>query len=1517
MFFEQEKIRKIESSSFRQILITINPILCRAIKRSYQNMTRQCFVHNQSEGNNLLVLEEDEERLDVSILGAQESFPLILTYKSFLLLLNDCLPLSFFTYYRISGQEVSFERYINRYYAHCAEGTRSQFDANFIFTEIITSIKGSLNSLQSPRGMLSRSEYLNLANTRNSFLSCQQRDMIYSEFEKYESLKSNSFEYDILDLVHYVYRNMSASNVKFPSIHSIFVDEVQDLTPAQIALFKFICLNRDGFVFAGDTAQTIAPGVGFRFESVKDVFFHEIFPDNGNDRVPQFYHLKQNFRTHDGIVNLANSIVELLVHFFPQGIDKLDPEFSLIEGPLPIILSSNNDVIRSIFSVSGENKPLECGFGAEQVILVRDERMKDKVKDIVKGKSLVLTALESKGMEFTDCLIYNFFSSTTIGNDWRTLYQYIDPQQRHATFDSRLHSAICCELKLLYVLITRARRNLVIYDDQSPQMIPIFYMWIQRNLINIREYDENIRNIFVKFSSSEEWNARGKVFLEQRQFSHARMCFHNSGDLYLEKFCEACELEQKADKISVSEPRESCNLYRAAAELYLLVPNQEFRTARCFELCKEFGKAATLYLQCEKYSLAASCYEAGKDYIQASEAYVKASQYNKALQCCKKISFFEKAIEIIDSLAGAIDQSEHGKMKNEWLYNAAINYNSKGNKGKASEFVNMLSSPVDQRKFYERYCYMDELRELNFKEEKFEETALLYERRLNFLDAANCYEKGRFSSETCRCLLKVIRPKFLNSNFLYLGEPSEIVGCDEVMGRLEQLIVENRSLCSSCPYFMEARFLVHCKNRDQDFEALDSHSIAWTPFQLRLDLFKYSSVTSPKLLDQYLLSFRNDISKLLLICQKLDAGNSLKVFAKTDLDLCLKLFEYFELIPDHSNYMHAKYLIGLKNNLQEFQLHFPRVQDAPSINLCAFKVDFLNFARSAKAYFIRLYFDFCDRVAIPLLSEFDDINSDLSRRYGISVLLNSIYGKHDLFDEDLLPKKRQQQRHSIRQRLNAFYLNLLLATPFTNQNWELIITARNDDRLLDLVTEKAEKLSIDCHHRDDLVRALLYSDFLNTQRQTAERLRNADKKIFIDSRARDLLLAYQWQNEKVREGGDSTLPLDWVHGEFLYSIDIGRRAVLSELWRYSINQAAWGGVKTNCMSPNSFLELIEKYFVWLQLHSKRFYNVIFPTNFVRSIICLKTVGYANAVKLNQSHQLLSDTIHFCNISTHSILEALIGTCSEINLRIFHNWMNASKSPNVSDIQECLYSFTTRMVHILFISVLNMKHNQHRDRLFQKIRTNFSLNLNNFQPGLRKAFNNFEVGLEKFPKTCVSYFRNLDDPLSCFDLRFNSIENPRSLWNLGIRSRQIIIVDSENSIQIVPPQPSPSLDNSQDVEVVEDFPDEDMNIHSFIHSENDAVEPPAAQQLKPLGHILQKYRNYLRFRNQPIGLLWKAQEKILQEHGINIDSPQVHYYLESICPFVEILRKFREECDVKVQILSVSTVPPLSPFSHIL
>jgi hypothetical protein len=48
------------------------------------------------------------------------------------------------------------------------------------------------------------------------------------------------------------------------------VDEVQDLTPNVLRLF--MTLVEKNIFFCGDTAQTIAKGVGFRFFDLRQIF---------------------------------------------------------------------------------------------------------------------------------------------------------------------------------------------------------------------------------------------------------------------------------------------------------------------------------------------------------------------------------------------------------------------------------------------------------------------------------------------------------------------------------------------------------------------------------------------------------------------------------------------------------------------------------------------------------------------------------------------------------------------------------------------------------------------------------------------------------------------------------------------------------------------------------------------------------------------------------------------------------------------------------------------------------------------------------------------------------------------------------------------------------------------------------------------------------------------------------------------------------------------------------------------
>lgn len=88
-----------------------------------------------------------------------------------------------------------------------------------------------------------------------------------------------------------------------------------------------------------------------------------------------------------------------------------------------------------------------ANFGAEQVILVRDDDNKAKLQREIGDIALVLTILESKGMEFDDVLIYDFFGGSSLGSSYRCLHLLMQSQvqefdtKKHAVGDSEIGSS--------------------------------------------------------------------------------------------------------------------------------------------------------------------------------------------------------------------------------------------------------------------------------------------------------------------------------------------------------------------------------------------------------------------------------------------------------------------------------------------------------------------------------------------------------------------------------------------------------------------------------------------------------------------------------------------------------------------------------------------------------------------------------------------------------------------------------------------------------------------------------------------------------------------------------------------------------------------------------------------------------------------------------------------------------------------------------------------------------------------
>lgn len=143
----------------------------------------------------------------------------------------------------------------------------------------------------------------------------------------------------MMDVVNYIMSQIKSNGYSGPPIHYLMIDEVQDLPHS--TLFLLTRITEHGVFFSGDTAQTIAKGVGFRFGDLKSLFGQKNFETGLRLERPTVKQLSVNFRSHNNILQLANSVVSIIELLFPTTIDRLRKEHSDLVGPKPIVLADS------------------------------------------------------------------------------------------------------------------------------------------------------------------------------------------------------------------------------------------------------------------------------------------------------------------------------------------------------------------------------------------------------------------------------------------------------------------------------------------------------------------------------------------------------------------------------------------------------------------------------------------------------------------------------------------------------------------------------------------------------------------------------------------------------------------------------------------------------------------------------------------------------------------------------------------------------------------------------------------------------------------------------------------------------------------------------------------------------------------------------------------------------------------------------------------------------------------------
>ncbi|KAG8788848.1 hypothetical protein FRC12_014131 [Ceratobasidium sp. 428] len=203
-------------------------------------------------------------------------------------------------------------------------------------------------------------------------------------------------------------------------------------------------------------------------------------------------------------------------------------ETARVPGPAPVLFTDSSDDL-SFFEgfILGSSPDAQTGFGAQQAILVRSDAMAEALESRLEGLCPILTIAGSKGLEFDDILIYNFFGHSLASTEEWGLVSSGAEHDSHADNQSPASPVLCIELKMLYVALTRARKRCWIWDS-GDTINEIKNCLLTQNLITTTSTSEFVGQIGVN-STSTQWIEKGQEYFSCSLYKLAAACFRRAG----------------------------------------------------------------------------------------------------------------------------------------------------------------------------------------------------------------------------------------------------------------------------------------------------------------------------------------------------------------------------------------------------------------------------------------------------------------------------------------------------------------------------------------------------------------------------------------------------------------------------------------------------------------------------------------------------------------------------------------------------------------------------------------------------------------------------------------------------------------------------------------------------------------------------------------------------------------------------------------------------------------------------
>lgn len=400
--------------------------------------------------------------------------------------------------------------------------------------------------------------YLNLPN-RYSIFTYEEKVIIYDIAQRYQQWLESNNKFDENDIVRIALSKVIIEEKN--KFDYIICDEIQDLTELQIYFLLKLVNDKNNILFCGDFNQTINPTF---FDTGRIEAIYKIYNGMSNfkERI-----IKINYRSSKSIVRFANKLTTLKIYVL--GKNKRNDYFEK-----SVRDSSGN--IRLIKNCISKDELLSILKKRAYVdIIVGDDEEKYSLINNSKDNKLVFTVSDYKGLENEYIIGYNIISK--FKEKWNEiLYKNINSNNNELRY----------YFNLLYVLVTRARNNiLLIEDDFNEELIKYF----KEDIEVINEFDYKKLGL-DRISTKDEHYKKALRLERKKQYIQAIESYKNAdlNENELKQEVGRCEALQKILE----------GYYKEGAEELLKL--------------KEYKYAMDSYLKCEDYLNVIKCGILGK-----------------------------------------------------------------------------------------------------------------------------------------------------------------------------------------------------------------------------------------------------------------------------------------------------------------------------------------------------------------------------------------------------------------------------------------------------------------------------------------------------------------------------------------------------------------------------------------------------------------------------------------------------------------------------------------------------------------------------------------------------------------------------------------------------------------------------------------------------------------------------------------------------------------------------------------